>query len=87
MDDYNYKWYDCLDDMIRVSKLLPKLEIQICCRGEEDENEWCYIFINGKKSESNDMFIKSNYDFDFFEEIESNYCTLVHISSSDSEDN
>ena len=27
LDDYNYKWYDCLDDMIKVSKLLPKLEI------------------------------------------------------------
>ena len=85
-DDYCYKWYECLSDMEKVSKLLPQLEINICGKGEEENDEWSYIFKNGKRYDSDEMFIKNEYDSDFNEETESNHCYIISCSSSEGED-
>ena len=84
-DDIGIKWYDCLYDMEKVSKLLPKLKINICGKGEEEDDEWSYIFKNGKRYDSSEMFIKNKYDSDFNEETESNHCSIISLSSSESE--
>ena len=84
-DDYCYKWYECLSDMEKVSKLLPKLKINICGKGEEEDDEWSYIFKNGKRYDSSEMFIKNKYDSDFNEGTESNHCSIISLSSSESE--
>ena len=84
-DDYCYKWYECLSDMEKVSKLLPKLKINICGKGEEEDDEWSYIFKNGKRYDSSEMFIKNKYDSDFNEETDSNYCSIISLSSSENE--
>ena len=86
IDDYCYKWYECLSDMEKVSKLLPKLKINICGKGEEEDDEWSYIFKNGKRYESSEMFIKNKYDSDFNEETESNHCSIISLSSSDDDE-
>ena len=85
-DDYCYKWYECLSDMEKVSKLLPQLEINICGKGEEENDEWSYIFKNGKRYDSDEMFNKNEYDSDFNEETESNHCYIISCSSSEGED-
>ena len=84
-DDIGIKWYDYLYDMEKVSKLLPKLKINICGKGEEEDDEWSYIFKNGKRYDSSEMFIKNKYDSDFNEETESNHCSIISLSSSESE--
>ena len=84
-DDIGIKWYDCLYDMEKVSKLLPQLEINICGKGEEENDEWSYIFKNGKRYDSSEMFIKNKYDSDFNEETESNHCSIISLRSSESE--
>ena len=81
VDDIGYKWYDCLSDMRKISRLLPKLEIEICGKGEEEGDEWCFIYKNGKQYISTDMFIESEYDSDFNEETESNHCSDCFVSS------
>ena len=85
-DDYCYKWYECLSDMEKVSKLLPQLEINICGKGEEENDEWSYIFKNGKRYDSDEMFIKNEYDSDFNEGTELNHCYIISCSSSEGED-
>ena len=81
-DDIGIKWYDCLSDMEKVSILLPKLKINICGKGEEEDDEWSYIFKNGKRYDSSEMFIENEYDSDFNEETESNHCSIISLSSS-----
>ena len=85
-DDIGHKWYECLSDMEKVSKLLPKLEINICGKGEEENDEWSYIFKNGKRYDSSEMFIKDEYDSDYNEETDSNHCSIISCSSSENED-
>ena len=67
----NYLWnfYDCFHDIRRISKLLPKLKIQICGKEEDEGNEWSYIFKNGKESKTTEIFIESDFDSDFNEEL------------------
>ena len=84
-DDYCYKWYECLSDMEKVSKLLPKLEINICGKGEGENDEWSYIFKNGVRYDSSEMFIKDEYDSDYNEETESNHCSIISCSSSEND--
>ena len=84
-DDIGSKWYECLSDMGKVSKLLPKLEINICGKGEEENDEWSYIFKKGERYDSFEMFIENEYDSDFNEETESNHCSIISLSSSESE--
>ena len=84
-DDYCYKWYECLSDMEKVSKLLPKLKINICGKGQEEGDEWSYIFKNGERYDSDEMFIEDEYDSDFNEETESNHCSIISLSSSENE--
>ena len=84
-DDYCYKWYECLSDMEKVSKLLPKVEISICGKGEEEGDEWSYVFKNGGKYDSGEMFIEDEYDSDFNEETDSNHCSIISLSSSENE--
>ena len=72
--------------MEKVSKLLPQLEINICGKGEEENDEWSYIFKNGKRYDSDEMFIKNEYDSDFNEGTESNHCYIISCSSSEGED-
>ena len=85
-DDYCYKWYECLSDMEKVSKLLPKLEINICGKGEGENDEWSYIFKKGERYDSFEMFIENEYDSDFNEETESNHCSIISLSSSDDDE-
>ena len=85
-DDYCYKWYECLSDMEKVSKLLPQLEINICGKGEEEDDEWSYIFKNGDRYDSHEMFIENKYDSDFNEETDSNHCSIISLSSSEDEE-
>ena len=84
----NYLWnfYDCFHDIRRISKLLPKLKIQICGIEESEGKEWSYIFKNGKKSKTTEKFIESDYDSDFNESTESNHCSIVSCSSSEYEE-
>ena len=85
-DDIGIKWYDCLYDMEKVSKLLPKLEINICGKGEGENDEWSYIFKKGERYDSFEMFIENEYDSDFNEETESNHCSIISLSSSDDDE-
>ena len=71
--------------MEKVSVLLPKLKINICGKGEEEGDEWSYIFKNDEKYDSDEMFIKDEYDSDFNEETESNHCSIISLSSSENE--
>ena len=88
-DGDGYKWYDCNCDMPKISRLLPKLEIQICGKGEDEGDEWSFIFENGNRYKSFQMFI---YDLDadsisdFNEETESNHCSIISCSSSENEE-
>ena len=84
----NYRWmfYDCYHDIRKISKLLPKLKIQICGKEEDEGNEWSYIFKNGKESKTTEIFIESDYDSDFNEDTESNHCSIVSCSSSEYEE-
>ena len=84
----NYRWmfYDCYHDIRKISKLLPKLKIQICGKEENEGNEWSYIFKNGKESKTTEIFIESDFDSDFNEETESNHCSIVSCSSSEYEE-
>ena len=84
-DDTGSKWYECLSDMAKVSKLLPKLEINICGIGEEENDEWSYIFKNGVRYDSSEMFIKDEYDSDYNEETDSNHCSIISCSSSEND--
>ena len=83
VDDIGYKWYDCLSDMRKISRLLPKLEIEICGKGEEEGDEWNYIFKNGEQSDGTEIFIQNEYDSDFYDETGSNHCSIISFSSSD----
>ena len=71
--------------MEKVSKLLPKLKINICGKGQEEGDEWSYIFKNGARYDSDEMFIEDEYDSDFNEETESNHCSINSLSSSENE--
>ena len=84
-DDMGHKWYECLSDMGKVSKLLPKLEINICGKGEEENDEWSYIFKNGVRYDSSEMFLKDEYDSDYNEETDSNHCSIISCSSSEND--
>ena len=44
--DDGYKWYECKNNMIAVSKFLPDFEIQVKGKGEEGEI-WEIIFKDG----------------------------------------
>ena len=86
-DGDGFKWYDCNCDMPKISRLLPKLEIQICGKGEDEGDEWSYIFKNGNRYKSSEMFIYDfEYDSDFNEETESNHCSIIACSSSKNEE-
>ena len=85
IDDIGHKWYECLSDMEKVSKLLPQLEINICGKGEEENDEWSYKFKNGVRYDSSEMFIEDEYDSDFNEETESNHCSIISCSSSEND--
>ena len=82
-DDMGHKWYDCEKYMKAVSKLLPKLKIEICGKGESEGDEWCYIFKNGNQSNGGEIFIENEYDSDFNDESDSNHCSVISCSSSD----
>ena len=69
--------------MIIISKLLPKLEIEICGKGENPGDLWCYLYRNGNRYQGGDSFLKKGYDFDFYEETDSNNCSVISCSSSD----
>ena len=45
--DNGYKWYECENNMIAVSKFLPDFEIQVKGKGEEGEI-WEIIFKDGE---------------------------------------
>ncbi len=70
------------NDMRIVSKLLSKLKIEICGRGEYG-GEWCYIFKNWNMDDGEDAFIQEEYDSDFYDETKANHCSMISCSSSD----
>lgn len=42
------KWYDCIEDMKKVSTLFPNVTIEIHGEGEENGDLWNAYFKNGK---------------------------------------
>ena len=83
LDSCGFKWYEYENDMRIVSKLLPKLEIEICGKGERPGDEWCYIFKNGNVDDGGDVFIEEEYDSDFYDETKANHCSIISCSSSE----
>ena len=66
------KWYGCYGDMIKISRKLPDLEIQIFGKGEDEEDEWNHIFKNGEDISCGTKFIEPDDNSDYCEETESN---------------
>ena len=81
--DGGAKWYHREKDLIIISKLLPKLKIEICGKGEDEGDEWCYLYKNGKKYQGGNLFLENEDDSDFYEETDSNHCSVISCNSSD----
>ena len=45
---HDYKWYDHIDDMLKVSLANPDVEFRTSGVGEEPEDQWQCVFLNGK---------------------------------------
>ena len=75
--------FDREKDMIIISKLLPKLEIEICGKGENPGDVWCYLYRNGNRYQGGDSFLKKGYELGFSDETDSNNCSVISCSSSD----
>lgn len=59
---YGMKWYDCNEDMKKISELFPYTLFQLDGKGEESGDIWRTFFKNGK---SHDAKVKIVYeDFD-----------------------
>jgi hypothetical protein len=51
--DTNYlsldgKWYECKEDMIKLSKLFPNVRFDLYGEGEENTDIWKAYFMNGE---------------------------------------
>ena len=86
LDDFGCKWYECRHDMCAVSRLLPKLKIEVCGKGEEEGDEWSCTFENGFEHDEGEFFINDKYYSDFEDDTDSNHCSIVSFSSSDDYD-
>jgi hypothetical protein len=47
----SYKWYDCKDVMLLVSKQFPALLLTLWGDGEDSEDKWVSYFLDGKVQE------------------------------------
>lgn len=45
---YDMKWYDHIEDMVKVSLANPNQEFMTSGIGEENGDQWKCIFLNGK---------------------------------------
>ena len=45
---HNAKWYEHIDDMLKVSLANPDVEFRTSGVGEEPEDRWQCVFLNGK---------------------------------------
>lgn len=45
---YDMKWYDHIEDMVKVSLANPNQEFMTSGVGEENGDQWKCIFLNGK---------------------------------------
>lgn len=48
LEGYEDKWYDCEEDMTKISKEYPKVLFEIQGIGEETFDIWSCYFCNGK---------------------------------------
>ena len=73
------KWYNCGEDMIKISRALPELEIKINGKGEDEEDIWEYILKNGDvKGGMCDDFSDFDDTPNFEEENENNHITIIN---------
>ena len=80
------KWYDCRDDMIKISEELPELEIKVNGKGEDEGDIWEYIYEDGNEwGRRCDYFSDIDEESYFEEENENNQ--LSNNNNEMSEDN
>lgn len=59
------KWYDHVDDMLKVSLVNPDVKFETSGVGEENGDQWKAVFLNGKYKK-----VLAKIVFDDFDEVE-----------------
>jgi len=66
--EFEVKWYDCEDDMIKISKLYPNILFTVKGDGEESGDIWKHYFKYGKKHIGEPEFVWPFDEKKFFSE-------------------